>query len=163
MVLFLFLTLLLVLLPFLLALLLPFLILLGIRLLTLGLFPLPLLLLELLLIDAGEDGAGEGQVVLGVGVSRIAAQNLFIGGGGTREVTKLEASVAQVVGGVIRQLGSLVVGKGIGGLGIALGPIKGDTLAIGIGKPLRSAGIIASLEAHLGLLFWIIKPAGLGG
>jgi hypothetical protein len=130
--------------------------------LALSLFPLPLLLLEFLLIDAGEDGAGEGQIVLGVGVGRIAAQDLFVGLGGPGEIAELEARITQVVGGIIRQLRFLIVGKGVGGLGMASCPIEGDALAVGIGKTLGRTGVIALLEPRLGLLLRVVKPAGLG-
>ncbi len=100
--------------------------------------------------------------MLGIGVRRIAAQNLFVGRGGPGEIAELEACITQVVGGIIRPVGPLVVGKGVGGLGMASRPVEGDTLAVGIGETLGRAGIIALLEPRLGLLLRVIKPAGLG-
>ena len=114
--------------------------------LTLRLLALPLLARELLLIEASQDGPGQGEVVPGVVMARVMTQHLLVSRRGRGEIADLEASVAQVVGRIRGHLGSLLQGEGISGLDVAPRTVEGDAPPIGVAELLGRPSVVALPE-----------------
>ena len=126
-----------------------------------GLFLLLLLVIGLLL-QAGQHGAREGQIVGGVLLGRIGAQDLLIGGDGACEIAELEAGIPQVVLGRLRVGAMVRTLEGPGGVLVAPGTVECNAPAVGILERLGRPDVVARPEAVEGLLLAVLEESSLG-
>jgi hypothetical protein len=148
---------------FLLSLALAPLLLLAFPILPLGRLALPFLPLKFLLVDTGQNGPGQGQVVTGVSMVGVLIEHLLVGRHGPSEIANLKAGVAQVVGGVLGHFRALFPGESVSGFDVTSGAVQGDTPAVRIAELIGRAGIIALPELLLRFLFLVDEPSGMRG
>ncbi len=134
------------------------------RFVALGLIGLLRLLLLLLvvggLLDPGQHGAGEGEVVGGVIMGGVGRQDLLEGHRGAGVITELEAGVTEVVSGILGLASAL---EGAGSLLEETFPIERDPAPVGIGEAIGRVREVALLESGKGLLLGVLeqpRPSG---
>ena len=134
---------------------------LGLSLLLLFLRSRLLFLLEALLLQLGQQGAGDGQVVARILVAGVRLQHRLIGLGGPRIVRELETGVAQVVAGILLDRLPLHMAEALGCLLVATGAVQGHAPAVGVGEALRGAAVVPGAKGLVRLLLLVGEPAGL--